>query len=207
MVQTIFTYPATLELDEDGRPVVSFPDLPGAVTDGADETEALTEAADCLSEALATRISHGEEIPSPSRLMPGQHFVSPDPTIALKAALYMAMFRRGMTVADLGQLLDMDWHLAARLIDPKRSSKLVSLAEALGALGCRIAISVEDHRASGDRSLPAASISATARIAGTGDLVLDRIQDDLAARIIEDEPGAATGTDSTLDRPRGEPPK
>ena len=41
MVQTIFTYPVILEPDEDGRPVVTFPDLPGAVTDGADEAEAL----------------------------------------------------------------------------------------------------------------------------------------------------------------------
>lgn len=143
MAQTIFTYPATLEPDEDGRPVVSFPDLPGAVTDGADEAEALTEAVDCLSEALATRIAHGEEIPPPSPALPRQHLVSPDPTIALKAALYQALRQRDMTVADLAQLLQMDWHLAARLIDPKRSSKLTSLAAALGALGCRIAISVE----------------------------------------------------------------
>jgi hypothetical protein len=62
--------------------------------------------------------------------------VSPDPTIALKEALYMAMYRRDMTVADLAELLGMgDWHQAARLIDPKRSSKLTSLAAALGALG------------------------------------------------------------------------
>jgi antitoxin HicB len=144
-VQTIFSYPATLEPDEDGRPVVTFPDLPGAVTDGADQAEALGEASDCLSEALATRIAHGEPIPPPSPVQSGQHVISPDPTIALKAALHMAMYRRDMTVADLAELLGMgDWHQAARLIDPKRSSKLTSLAAALGALGCRIAISISD---------------------------------------------------------------
>jgi antitoxin HicB len=145
MVQTIFTYPVILEPDEDGRPVVTFPDLPGAVTDGADEAEALREASDCLSEALATRIAHGEAIPPSSPPAPGQHVVSPDPTIALKAGLHMAMYRRDMTIADLAERLEMkDWHQAARLIDPKRSSKLTSLAAALSAFGCRIAISIED---------------------------------------------------------------
>jgi hypothetical protein len=36
------------------------------LTDGADLAEALFEAADCLSEALASRIVDGEEIPRPS---------------------------------------------------------------------------------------------------------------------------------------------
>jgi antitoxin HicB len=145
MMQTTFTYPVILDPDEDGRPVVTFPDLPGAVTDGADEAEALREASDCLSEALATRIAHGEAIPPASPPAPGQPMVSPDPTIALKAALHMAMYRRDMTVADLAALLGMgDWHQAARLLDPKRSSKLTSLATALGALGYDIAISISD---------------------------------------------------------------
>jgi antitoxin HicB len=150
MAQTIFSYPVILEPDDDGRPVVSFPDLPGAITDGADEAEALREASDCLSEALATRIAHGETIPPASQAQPEQHLVSPDPTIALKAALYMAMYRRDMTVADLAELLGMgDWHQAARLIDPKRSSKLTRLAAALGALGCRITIAIEAATAPG----------------------------------------------------------
>jgi len=147
-VRTTFTYPATLEPDEDGRPVITFPDLPGAVTDGADEAEALTEAADCLSEALATRITHGEAIPPPSPLSPGQHLVSPDPTIALKAALHMSLYQRNMTVADLADLMGFaDWHQAERLIDPRHSTKLTRLAKALGAVGCRITISVEDEAA------------------------------------------------------------
>jgi antitoxin HicB len=148
MVQTIFAYPATLEPDEDGRPVVTFPDLPGAVTDGADEAEALSEAADCLSAALATRITHGEAIPPASAALPRQHLVLPDPTIALKAALHMALYQRDMTVGDLADLMGFaDWHQAERLIDPRHSTKLTRLAKALGAVGCRITISVEDEAA------------------------------------------------------------
>src|SRR6516162_10355906 len=148
MVRTIFSYPATLEPDEDGRPVITFPDLPGAVTDGADEAEALSEAADCLSAVLATRITHGEAIPPASAALPRQHLILPDPTIALKAALHMALYQRDMTVGDLADLMGFaDWHQAERLIDPRHSTKLVRLANALGALGYRIAIAVEDQAA------------------------------------------------------------
>jgi antitoxin HicB len=91
-----YGFPARLEPDEEGRLVVHFPDLPEALTDGADEAEALAEAADCLSEALAGRINRGEDIPPPSRLRRGQHWVSPDPIMALKAALYSALRARKM---------------------------------------------------------------------------------------------------------------
>jgi len=63
----------------------------------------------------------------------------------LKAGLYMTLRRRDMTIADLAELLGMgDWHQAARLIDPKRSTKLTSLAAALYALGCALEIVIDD---------------------------------------------------------------
>ena len=141
-----YRYPATFEPDEDGRVLVRFTDLPEALTDGVDLAEGLTEAADCLSEALASRIIDGEEIPRPSSTEagPGQHIIWPSPTIALKAALYSALRHREMTVADLAARLNVDWHQAARLIDPRRASKLTSLSAALTALDCQIRLSVYD---------------------------------------------------------------
>ena len=41
-----YGFPARLEPDEEGRLVVHFPDLPEALTDGANEAQALAEAAD-----------------------------------------------------------------------------------------------------------------------------------------------------------------
>jgi antitoxin HicB len=147
MVRTPYSYPARLEPDEEGRLVVHFPDLPEALTDGADETEALSEAADCLSTALGARISIGEHIPPPSRLRSGQHLVAPDATMALKAALYGALRTRRMTVADLARRLDIEYRQAARLIDPRAASKLTSLEAALSALGYAIAIEVREKPA------------------------------------------------------------
>jgi antitoxin HicB len=106
-----YTYPARLEVDEDGRPVVHFPDLPEALTDGADQVEALAEASDCLSEALAGRIHRQEEIPVPSPLGPGMHAVEPEPTIALKAALYDALRATATGLPDLAIRLGIDGRL------------------------------------------------------------------------------------------------
>jgi antitoxin HicB len=142
-----YGFPARLEPDEKGRLVVHFPDLPEALTDGADEAEALAEAADCLSEALAGRINRGEDIPPPSRLRRGQHWVAPEPTIALKAALYSALRTRRMTVADLARRLDIDARKAARLIDPRAASRLNDLEVALSALGYAIAIELHEKPA------------------------------------------------------------
>lgn len=152
---TAYSYPATLEPDAEGRLVVHFPALPEALTDGVDEAEALREAADCLSEALASRIVDGEEIPAPGPLVSGQYLISPSATIALKAALYEALRRRDMTVADLAARLDMDWHQAARLIDPRRASKLTSLSAALRALDCEIRLLFHDPKEQGEGSLKA----------------------------------------------------
>src|SRR5712691_5238270 len=102
MTGLIYDFPARLEVDEDGRHVVRFPDLSEALIDGADAAEALAEASDCLSEALASRIVDREEIPAPSRATPGTRMISPQPRIALKAALYTALRKQGMTVAALG---------------------------------------------------------------------------------------------------------
>jgi antitoxin HicB len=142
-----YGFPARLEPDEEGRLVVHFPDLPEALTDGADEAEALAEAADCLSEALAGRINRSEDIPPPSRLRRGQHWVAPEPTIALKAALYMALRTQGMTVADLARRLDIDARKTARLIDPRAASRLSDLEAALSALGYAIAIELHERPA------------------------------------------------------------
>lgn len=142
-----YGFPVRLEPDEEGRLVVHFPDLPEALTDGAHEAEVLAEAADCLSEALAGRINRGEDIPPPSRLRRGQHWVAPEPTIALKAALYSALRTRRMTVADLARRLDIDSRKAARLIDPRTASGLTDLDVALSTLGYAIAIELHEKPA------------------------------------------------------------
>jgi antitoxin HicB len=147
MMRTPYSYPARLVPDKGGRLVVHFPDLPEALTDGADEAEALAEASDCLSTALAARIVNNEDIPAPSRVRAGQYLVAPEAMMALKAALYSALRVRKMAVADLARRLGSDEPKAARLISPRTASKLTDLEAALSELGYAVAIEVYEKPA------------------------------------------------------------
>ncbi|PYQ63184.1 MAG: hypothetical protein DMF53_10880 [Acidobacteria bacterium] len=68
-------YPVTLTADPvDGGFVVTFRDLPEAITQGETMAEALIEAADALEEAIAGRIRRGDPIPEPSPV-PGDRMI------------------------------------------------------------------------------------------------------------------------------------
>ena len=90
-----FVYPATLTPDvQDGGFVVTFVDIPEAITQGDDVPEALHHAADCLEEAMAGRIRHRDDIPEPSPAQAGQYAVAVPAQTATKAALYVALRQR-----------------------------------------------------------------------------------------------------------------
>ena len=58
-----FIYPAMLMSDEQsGGFMVTFPDVPEAITQGHDFGDGLGQGADCLEEAIAGRIRRGEPI-------------------------------------------------------------------------------------------------------------------------------------------------
>jgi antitoxin HicB len=139
---TRYHYPVELTPEEDGGFIVSFPDLPEALTCGADRIEALAEAANCLEEALAGRITDRMEIPgsSPTR---GRATVSPGTTIAAKAALWSEMRATRMTNTALATSLGVLESEVRRMLDPRHASKIGRLEEALAVFGKRLVVSVE----------------------------------------------------------------
>jgi antitoxin HicB len=70
---------------------VTFPDFPEAATDARSLDVAISEAADCLEEAVAGRMKRGEPIPRPSPAKEGMLRITLSALYALKAALYMAL--------------------------------------------------------------------------------------------------------------------
>lgn len=67
-------YPVTLTPDGDTI-LLTFPDVPEAITFGADEDEALLKAADALETALSFYVDTGKPLPAPSRAVTGQHTI------------------------------------------------------------------------------------------------------------------------------------
>jgi antitoxin HicB len=143
-----FVYPVNLTPDEtDGGFVVTFPDVPEAITQGTDVSDALAQAADALEEALAGRIRRGDPIPEPSETGPDQQVVLVPALTAAKAALYLALREARISKSELAQRLGYDEKEVRRLLDPKHLSKLPRIQKALAALGKRIAVRLVDEAA------------------------------------------------------------
>ena len=63
-----YVYPAVFAYDEGYEISVTFPDLPGCATSGADEAEAFKMAKDALGGHLWCLEKDGDKIPFPTRL-------------------------------------------------------------------------------------------------------------------------------------------
>lgn len=138
-----FIYPATLMPEASGF-TVRFPDLPEAITGGEDRSDALAQAADCLEEAIALRITDGLDIPAPSPARRKHVPVALPAPMAAKAALYLAIKDAGLSNLQLARKLGLDEKEIRRLLDPKHATKLSRIQDVLARLGKRITISLED---------------------------------------------------------------
>ena len=137
-----YTYPVALTPDED-TVLVTFPDIPEAITFGDDEAEALAHAGEAIEAAIGGLIKDGRDVPAPSAAA-GRPTVSLPATIAAKVALYGAMRENGITKAELARRLG--WHRpqVGRLLDLNHASRMDHLERALALLGKRLDVRVRD---------------------------------------------------------------
>ncbi len=135
-------YPVRLETGDHGAVLVSFPDIPEALTEGATEREALTEAQDCLIAALGGYTDDRRVIPRPS---PGRGLplVALPALVAAKIALYRAMRERGLSNAALARQLGTMEGAVRRLIDLDHRSHIGQVETALQALGQRLVVATQ----------------------------------------------------------------
>jgi len=139
-----FVYPAKFTPDDkDGGFVVTFPDLPEAITQGENVSNAAAEAADCLEEAIANRIAMDLPIPEPSPIGAGEHGIVLHAQMAAKASLYLAIREEEMTRVELAERLHCDESAIRRLLDPMRPSQLPRIESALAAMGRQLIVGVQ----------------------------------------------------------------
>lgn len=136
----MFDYPVELTPDGDSL-LVTFPDIPEAITFGADPDEALQQAVDALETALSFYIDSRQPLPVPSPAN-GRPTIRPSGLESAKLALYQAMTERGMRKAELARRLG--WHVPQvdRLFDLTHTSRFDQIEAAARALDLRIEVSV-----------------------------------------------------------------
>jgi antitoxin HicB len=146
-------YPVILTPDDNDTFLVSFPDVPDAITYGDTEDEALAHAADALATILEAYVKDRRPIPAPGRHRTPYRVAVPA-LVATKVRLYEAMRAANVSKAELARRLQ--WHppQVDRLIAMKHGSTLPQLEAAFGALGKRLVLSVEDAKVSPRRRVP-----------------------------------------------------
>ena len=136
-------YPVVLESQPEGGFVVTFPDLPEAITQGEDEAEALLMAEDALLVMLSAYMDDRQPIPEPSPLN-GRPGVALKVAVAGKVALHNALLAAGKRKADLARMLNLAPTLVDRLLSLHHKSRIEQIETALAALGKRLVVDVRE---------------------------------------------------------------
>lgn len=136
-----FAYPIDFGRDASGHFRISFPDLPDVTVIAGDLDEVCRQAEIRLTEEVAALIVDRQNVPTPSPVR-GRRTVPLRTVMAAKVALNQAMRVRRMTRVALAQQLGCGESEVRRLLDPRHTSKIGRLEDALAALGLYLVIEV-----------------------------------------------------------------
>lgn len=137
----MFDYPVILTQQPEGGFVVTFPDVPEAITQGENEADALSHAVDALETALSFYVDDRKPLPVPSD-RPELATVCPSALESIKLALYCEMLCQGVRKAELARRLGWKPPQVDRLFDLSHASKLDQLEQAAKALGRHINVTL-----------------------------------------------------------------
>lgn len=134
-------YPVELVVDhEDGGFVVTFPDIPEAITQGETREEALAMAQEALEAAMEFYVDDKRSVPLPSKPRRGQPIIELPPSLAAKIYLLNEMVRQNIRPAELARRLKTTPQEVNRLTNLRHTSRIDGIAAALGAMGRHLEI-------------------------------------------------------------------
>lgn len=135
-------YPASLEQAEEGGFVVTFRDIPEAITQAATETEAMEMARDALITAMDFYFEDRRAVPAPSQAEAGEKLIDLPPSISAKVFLLNELIRQKISNAELARRLGTSPQTVNRLTTLTHPTKIDALAEVFAALGKRLDVVV-----------------------------------------------------------------
>src|SRR5580704_2052841 len=133
-------YPVRLKAAEEGGYIVTFPDIPEAITQGEDIEDALRHGADALESALDFYFEGRRPIPIPSKPKRGQRLIELPPSIAAKVLLLNEMLRQKVRPAELARRIGTTPQEVNRLTNLRHATKIDRIDTALRALGKRLTL-------------------------------------------------------------------
>ena len=121
--------------------LVSFPDVPEALTEGETVEDAMREAVDCLVAALGGYVRNGQRVPVPTE-RPNVPLVTLPALAAAKVALYQAVLGQPEDKAGLAERIGLTESALDRLVDLDQRSPIGQVEDALRALGLALRVEV-----------------------------------------------------------------
>lgn len=137
----MFGYPARLQKERDGY-VVSFRDIPEALTSGATRKEAVEMAGDALATAMEFYFEDRRLVPMPTKARKGEEVIDLPASVAVKVLLLNEMLKENVTPSKLAKKLDASPQTVTRIVDLHHATKIDTLAEAFKAIGKTLTFSV-----------------------------------------------------------------
>lgn len=125
-------YPVNLEPCEGGY-VVSFPDIPEALTQGDTRTEALEMGLDALVTSFDFYFEDNQPVPAPGNIT--GDFVEVPASVAAKVLLLNAFIGSGLTQVELASRMGVKKQEVTRLFNLHHATKIDTVQKALSALG------------------------------------------------------------------------
>ncbi len=139
-----YIFAASMEPDPEGGFLVTFPDVPEAITGGGTIPEARANAVEALGLALRGYLALGGPLPKATAKRKGLVAIPVDAVTALKLAVVETFNASGLSKRELARRLGKAETEARRILDPDHPTKLPLLQAALAALGKEIVVSVRD---------------------------------------------------------------
>jgi antitoxin HicB len=136
-------YPVKLTADPAaGGYVVTFPDIPEAITQGDSREHALHMALEALEAALEFYFDDKRAVPLPSAPKRGQATVELAASLAAKVLLLNEMITQQVRPAELARRLNTTPQEVNRLTNLRHTTRIDSIAHALHALGRELELRV-----------------------------------------------------------------
>jgi antitoxin HicB len=123
---------------------ISFPDIPGALTQSESIEEGMAMALDVLRCSFRWFIEEGKDVSLPGKAKPGRglHLITLSVMDSAKVELYRAWMASGIKKAELARRLKIGRANVDRLFDLDNHSRMDQIEAAFRALGKRVEITV-----------------------------------------------------------------
>jgi len=135
-------YPAYFEAAPEGGYVVTFRDVPEAITQGDSEAEAADMAADALVTAMDFYFVDRRRIPLPSAAKKGERLIPLPHSIVVKVLLLNEMLSAGISNAELARRMGTRPQEMTRVLNLRHNTKIDTISQALAAMGRDLEVSL-----------------------------------------------------------------